>query len=143
LSYLKLKKRIKQNEGFSLKPYKDQLGFLTIGYGHLILDNEKSLLKKKIYKKELEKIFVQDFNRSLNNFNQHLKVFTSNKKEAELLIEMVFQLGTKGVLRFKNLLQNMNKGNKHLVCFEMMNSLWYKQTPKRVKILISFFLRNE
>ena len=143
MSYLKLKKRIKQNEGFSLKPYKDQLGFLTIGYGHLILDNEKSLLKKKIYKKELEKIFVQDFNRSLNNFNQHLKVFTSNKKEAELLIEMVFQLGTKGVLRFKNLLQNMNKRNKHLVCFEMMNSLWYKQTPKRVKILISFFLRNE
>ena len=131
------------NEGFSLKPYKDQLGFLTIGYGHLILDNEKSLLKKKIYKKELEKIFVQDFNRSLNNFNQHLKVFTSNKKEAELLIEMLFQLGTKGVLGFKNLLQNMNKGNKHLVCFEMMNSFWYKQTPKRVKILISFFLRNE
>ena len=143
MSYLKLKKRIKLNEGFSLKPYKDQLGFLTIGYGHLILDNEKSLLKKKIYKKELEKIFVQDFNRSLNNFNQHLKFFTSNKKEAELLIEMVFQLGTKGVFGFKNLLQNMNKGNKHLVCFEMMNSLWYKQTPKRVKILISFFLRNE
>ena len=143
LSYLKLKKRIKQNEGFSLKPYKDQLGFLTIGYGHLILDNEKRLLKKKINKKELEKIFVQDFNRSLNNFNQHLKFFTSNKKEAELLIEMVFQLGTKGVFGFKNLLQNMNKGNKHLVCFEMMNSLWYKQTPKRVKILISFFLRNE
>ena len=143
MSYLKLKKRIKQNEGFSLKPYKDQLGFLTIGYGHLILDNEKSLLKKKIYKKELEKIFVQDFTRSLNNFNQHLKDFTSNKKEAELLIEMLFQLGTKGVLGFKNLLQNMNKGNKHLVCFEMMNSLWYKQTPKRVKILISFFLRNE
>ena len=143
MRYQKLIKRIKKNEGFSLKPYKDQLGFLTIGYGHLILDNEKSLLKKKIYKKELEKIFVQDFNRSLNNFNQHLKVFTSNKKEAELLIEMVFQLGTKGVLGFKNLLQNMNKGNKHLVCFEMMNSLWYKQTPKRVKILISFFLRNE
>ena len=91
----------------------------------------------------MEKIFVQDFNRSLNNFNQHLKVFTSNKNEAELLIEMVFQLGTKGVLGFKNLLQNMNKGNKHLVCFEMMNSLWYKQTPKRVKILVSFFLRNE
>ena len=143
MSYLKLKKRIKQNEGFSLKPYKDQLGFLTIGYGHLILDNEKYLLKKKTYKKELEKIFVQDFNRSLNNFNQHLKFFTSNKKEAELLIEMVFQLGTKGVFGFKNLLQNMNKGNRYLVCFEMMNSLWYKQTPKRVKILVSFFLRNE
>ena len=143
MSYLKLKKRIKRNEGFSLKPYKDQLGFLTIGYGHLILDYEANLLKKKIYKNELEKIFEQDFNKALNNFNRHLKVFTSNKREAELLIEMVFQLGTKGVLGFKNLLQNMNKGNRHLVCFEMMKSLWYNQTPKRVKELIKVFLKNE
>ena len=42
------------NEGFSSKPYKDQLGYLTIGYGHLILPNEKFLLKKQIYKKALE-----------------------------------------------------------------------------------------
>ena len=47
LGYHNLKKRIKSNEGFSSKPYKDQLGYLTIGYGHLILPNEKTLLKKK------------------------------------------------------------------------------------------------
>jgi len=143
LSYHNLKKRIKQNEGFSVKPYKDQLGFLTIGYGHLILPNEESLIKKKIYKKELEKIFEQDFDKALKNFNVFLKNLTSNKKEDELLIEMIFQLGITGVLRFKNLLQNMSKGNKHLVCFEMMDSLWYKQTPKRVKALVSIFLKNE
>ena len=123
MSYNNLKKRIKKNEGFSPKPYKDQLGFLTIGYGHLVLPNETNLLEKKIYKKELKKIFEQDFNKALNNFKNSLKTFTSNKKEAELLIEMVFQLGKKNVLGFKNLLQNMSKGNKHLVCFEMMNSL--------------------
>jgi len=143
LSYHNLKKRIKQSEGFSLKPYKDQLGFLTIGYGHLILPNEKSLFEKKIYKKQLEKIFEEDFNKALRNFNDLLKSFTSNKKEAELLIEMIFQLGITGVLRFKNLLQNMSKGNKHLVCFDMMDSLWYKQTPKRVKNLVNIFLKNE
>ena len=44
LGYHNLKKRIKLNEGFSSKPYKDQLGFLTIGYGHLILSNEEVLL---------------------------------------------------------------------------------------------------
>jgi len=143
LSYHSLKKRIKQNEGFSLKVYKDQLGFLTIGYGHLILPSETNLLEKKIHKKELEKIFEQDFNKALNSFNDRLKIFTSNKKETELLVEMVFQLGIKGVLRFKSLLKNMNKGNKHLVCFEMMDSLWYKQTPNRVKILVKIFLKNE
>ena len=143
LSYHSLKKRIKKNEGFSLKAYKDQLGFLTIGYGHLILPSETNLLEKKIHKKELEKIFEQDFNKALNSFNDRLKIFTSNKKETELLVEMVFQLGIKGVLRFKSLLKNMNKGNKHLVCFEMMDSLWYKQTPNRVKILVKIFLKNE
>ena len=143
MGYYNLKKRIKVNEGFSSKPYKDQLGYLTIGYGHLILPNEKILLKKKIHKKELEEIFKKDFKKALYNFNTKLKHFTSNKKEADLLIEMVFQLGIKGCLKFKNLLKNMRKGNKHLVCFEMMNSLWYKQTPYRVKTLVKNFLKNE
>ena len=143
MGYYNLKKRIKLNEGFSFKPYKDQLGFLTIGYGHLILSNEKILLNKKTTKKEFEKIFEKDFNNALEDFNKKLKHLTSNKKEAELLIEMVFQLGIKGCLKFKNLLKNMRKGNKHLVCFEMMNSLWYNQTPNRVKKLIKVFLNNE
>ncbi len=141
LSYSVLKKRIKKNEGFRNKPYKDQLGFLTIGFGHLILSNEKHLLKKKTNKTELEKIFQEDFNKALRGFNTHLKHIPSNKKEKELLIEMVFQIGIKGVVKFKNLLKNMRKGNTHLLCFEMMESLWYKQTPSRVKNLIIVFLK--
>ena len=143
MGYHNLKKRIKLNEGFSSKPYKDQLGYLTIGYGHLILTNEKILLKKKIYQEELEEIFEKDFEKALNNFNNRFKYLTSNKKEAELLIEMIFQLGIKGCLKFNNLLKNMRKGNKCLVCFEMMDSLWYKQTPYRVKTLIKNFLKSE
>ena len=143
LGYYNLKKRIKSNEGFSSKPYKDQLGYLTIGYGHLILSNEKILLNKQIHKKELEEIFEKDFKRALSGFNNTFKSFILNKKETELLIEMIFQLGIKGCLKFKNLIKNMRKGNKHLVCFDMMDSLWYKQTPCRVKTLIKTFLKNE
>ena len=143
LRYLKLIKRIKKNEGFSSIPYKDQLGFLTIGYGHLILSNEKYLIETKQNKVELEKLFIQDFNNAVKDYKKHLKKNTSNKKEEELLIEMVFQIGIIGVLKFKNLLRNMRKKNKHLVCFEMMKSLWYNQTPKRVKELIKVFIKNE
>ena len=143
MGYYNLKKRIKLNEGFSLKPYKDQLGYLTIGYGHLILSNEKLLLKKQIHKKELEEIFEKDFKRALGNFNNTFKSLILNKKEKELLIEMIFQLGIKGCLKFKNLIKNLKKGNKHLVCLDMMDSLWYKQTPNRVKALIKTFLDNE
>ena len=143
MGYHNLKERIKSNEGFSSKPYKDQLGYLTVGYGHLILPNENILLKKKINKKELEEIFEKDFKKALSNFNNTFKPFTLNEKESELLIEMIFQLGIKGCLKFKNLIKNIKKGNKHLVCFDMMDSLWYKQTPNRVKALIKTFLNNE
>ena len=143
MGYHNLKERIKSNEGFSSKPYKDQLGYLTIGYGHLILPNENILLKKQIHKKELEEIFEKDFKKALSNFNNTFKPFTLNEKESELLIEMIFQLGIKGCLKFKNLIKNIKKGNKHLVCFDMMDSLWYKQTPNRVKTLIKAFLNNE
>ena len=143
MRYLKLIKRIKKNEGFSSIPYKDQLGFLTIGYGHLILSNEKHLIENKTSKDQLEKIFIQDFKNTTKNYKKYLKKKTSNKKEEELLIEMVFQIGVRGVLKFKNLLGNIRKKNKYLVCFEMMNSLWYNQTPKRVKELIKTFLKNE
>ena len=143
MGYHNLKERIKSNEGFSSKPYKDQLGYLTIGYGHLILPNENILLKKQIHKKELEEIFEKDFKKALSNFNNAFKSFTLKEKESELLIEMIFQLGIKGCLKFKNLIKNMKKGNKHLVCFDMMDSLWYKQTPNRVKNLIKTFLNNE
>ena len=142
LSYYNLKKRIKKNEGFSSKPYQDSLGFFTIGFGHLILPNEKHLLEKKIKKTDLEKIFQNDFYKALSGYNFFLKNFTSNKKEAELLIEMVFQLGIKRVCKFKKLLQNLNNEHKYLVCFEMMSSLWYKQTPNRVKNLVNVFLKN-
>ena len=143
MGYHNLKKRIKSNEGFSSKPYKDQLGYLTIGFGHLILSNEKILLKKRIHKKELEEIFEKDFKKALTGFNNTFKLLILNKKETELLIEMIFQLGIKGCFKFNNLLKNMRKGNKYLVCFEMMDSLWYKQTPHRVKALIKNFLNNE
>jgi len=143
LRYLNLIKRIKKNEGFSSAPYKDQLGFLTIGYGHLILPNEKYLAENKISKHKLERIFIQDFKSATKDYRKYLKKNTSNRKDEELLIEMVFQMGLKRVLKFRNLLDNMRKKNKHLVCFEMMNSLWYKQTPKRVKALIKIFLKNE
>ena len=143
MNFRELKKRIKKNEGFSLKPYKDQLGYLTIGYGHLILPNEAKLLKTKTNKAQLNAIFNQDFDRAVRDYKRLIKQKNHNRKDQELLIEMVYQMGAKRVLRFKKLILNMKKNKKYLVCFEMMDSLWYTQTPNRVKNLIRAFLKNE
>ena len=143
LNYYNLKKRIKKNEGFSQKPYRDKLGFLTIGYGHLVLSHEKHLINTKKTKQQLEEIFEDDFKRAVEDFNNHLNPYSFNQKDKELMIEMVFQIGILGVLKFKKLLTNLKKKHRYLVCFEMMNSLWYKQTPNRVKKLIKEFIKND
>ena len=61
--------RIKKNEGYSNKPYKDQLGFYTIGYGHLIRPYVKKYFKIKYKKKHFDELFEADFKKSLKALN--------------------------------------------------------------------------
>jgi len=142
LVYIGLKKRIKKNEGFSNKPYKDILGNTTIGYGHLIKKNENFSYKNKLTKKSLTTIFNSDFNIALKNYKKKLYKKYHNNKDKELIIEMIFQLGIKNVENFKKMIFNLNQKNRHMVALEMMNSLWYKQTPKRVEDLIKNYLKQ-
>ncbi len=137
-----LKKRIKSNEGYSDKSYRDQLGFQTIGYGHLIKEKDKIILNKNYSKKYLEDLFEKDFKNAVTAFNKNFKKLFLKKNEQELLIEMIYQMGVKKVLRFKKVIFYIKKNKKNMVCLEMMNSLWYKQTPKRVLNLIYNFRKN-
>ena len=138
--YTALKKRIKKNEGFSRKPYKDKLGNLTIGYGHLIRKNEKFLTTTTQTKKYLNQIFEKDFEIALEDYKKNFLEYNFNKKEEGLIIEMIFQLGLKNVLKFKKMFFYLKNKKKYTTAFEMMNSLWYKQTPKRVENLIKYYL---
>ena len=143
MKYLKLKKRIKNNEGFSIKPYKDQLGFYTIGYGHFIKKNEGFYFNKKYKKKHFEELFEKDFNMAINAYFSFFKKKKFDKKTKYLLVEMIFQMGIKKVLCFKKMLNNIDKKNYYLVALEMMDSLWFKQTPKRVEEMIYNYIKND
>ena len=141
MAYKSLKTRIKKNEGFSIKPYKDKLGNLTIGYGHLIKKNEVYLKNKNQTHQYLLDLFQKDFKKAVDAYNTNFFKYNFNKKEERLLIEMIFQLGIKNALKFKKMISNLKSKKKYLTAFEMMNSLWYKQTPKRVEILIKDYLK--
>ena len=143
--YTKLKTRIKKHEGFRNKVYLDQLGHPTIGYGHLVKKSDKIIIKKKYSKKYLTSLFEEDFNKALHNFNYHYPHFKIKKKIQEVLVEMIFQLGIKKTLKFKKFNFYLKNQQTYLAALEMINSLWYLQTPKRVdnliKILINY--KNE
>ncbi len=142
MSSKSLKLRIKKNEGYSNKPYKDQLGFYTIGYGHLIKPNEEKYFYNQYKKNHFETLFTTDFEKSNNEYKKLFNKKKYNSKEKDLLIEMLFQLGPKGVMGFKKMLFYLDKKQKYMTCLEMMNSLWYKQTPKRVEDLIKNFTKK-
>ena len=139
--YLDLKKKIKKNEGFSDTAYLDSLGFATIGYGHLIKPGEENLLYKKIPKKILIKIFNKDFKRSLEDYENLYKKKNYNQNIKEVLIEMIFQLGIEKQRKFVKVNGYLEKKQLFMASLEMINSLWYKQTPKRVDGLIASLLR--
>ena len=141
MNFTKLKLRIKKNEGYSRLPYKDQLGYHTIGYGHLIKKNEKLYFKKKFKKQYFEKLFDSDFNKCLIVYKKIFYKKSHTRNEKELLIEMLFQLGPSGLLKFKKMLYYLSKKQKYMVGLEMIDSLWYKQTPKRVNNLIKNFIK--
>ena len=74
-----LKKRIQKNEGFRSFLYLDKLGNPTIGYGHLIKNNENFISNKKYSKKLLKRLFEKDFNIALSDYNKNYKKFNYKK----------------------------------------------------------------
>lgn len=144
LNLIELSKRIKKNEGYRNKAYNDKLNFKTIGYGHLIKKNEKKLLKGKFKKSLLIEIFNKDFKKAVSDFKKNYNYKKIPRRAQEVIIEMIYQLGIRGVLKFKKFNKNINEGNIYLAAFEMLNSRWNKQTPKRVsKLIFILIYKNE
>ncbi len=135
-----MSKRIKANEGYSNIIYKDQLGYSTIGYGHLIKTSDFFDPKKKYSKKLLLQIFNSDLNKAIRDFNKYYPNKKHPENIQEVIIEMVFQLGIKGVLKFNKFNLSIKKKYYYLAAFEMIKSKWYLQTPRRVDKLISILL---
>ena len=127
----RLKKRIKENEGYKNFAYRDCLGFLTIGYGHLIKKNEKKFLYNKFSKKTLLKVFESDFQVATKDYQKNYKKENFPQNIKEVFVEMIFQLGIKKQKKFKKMIKHIKKRSFFMAALEMKDSLWNKQTPKR------------
>lgn len=117
-----LLEEIKVNEGFVGTVYKDTLGFDTIGYGtKLPLSKDEAevvaemRLKAKIKELEAKEPFVNKL---------------PLDKQA-VVIEMSYQMGVNGVLKFKKMWKALKEGDYETASKEMLDSRWYVQTPNR------------
>lgn len=121
--------RIARHEGLRLKPYRDQVGKLTIGYG-------RNLDDKGITKDEAIFLRGNDIQEVTDELNNNLPFFKDLEWTYKaVLIEMCYQLGIKGLMEFKNTLAAFGQRDYKSAAAHMRDSKWYKQVPERAEEL--------
>ena len=117
--------RICENEGFRSKPYQCSEGVWTIGHGITYLTEDESLaiVAERVGSKHLGLLDQLDWYRDLPANVQGV------------ILEMCFQIGTSGMLKFKKMIANMQDKNWKGAAEEMKDSKWYRQTKNRCERL--------
>ena len=121
----KLIEQLKIQEGLRLKPYQCTAGKWTIGYG-------RNLEDKGITTYEAEILLTHDVNAITAELSSAFE-FWGNLNEARkaVLINMAFNIGVNGLMKFKKTLSYVRLGMYSDAGIEMMNSKWAKQVPNR------------
>ena len=131
-----LKKRIREHEGYRDRPYLDSLGKATIGFGHLITEEDEFEEGKQYPKEQLLKLFDKDFEKAEMGADQLVGSIQELHIEAKNVItEMVFQLGTQGVRNFRNMISALHDRDYQRASAEMLDSRWHAQTTNRCESL--------
>ena len=111
---------------------------LVVGIGHDILKTDNLELGDEITVDEMNTFFKVDVTACLDIMTGVLANFQDHPAEVHLVVSaMCFQMGRRGVLKFKKMIQAINDCNYDKAADEMLDSLWAKQTPERAKRMAS------
>lgn len=126
----RLKSELIHDEGLVLHEYKDHLGYSTIGVGRLI-DERKG---GGITKEEAMYLLDNDIKRKMAEVKKRIKFWNKlDDTRQRALMNMAFQLGVNGLMRFQKMLWAMEREQWDLAHAEALDSAWAGQTPRRAK----------
>ena len=142
--------RLKYHEGCVLFPYKDTRGYLTIGIGRCIEKNPFTVDELKVIgdwkhgiTREMAHMLCRnDIDRCISDLRKKVEFFDKLDKERQyVLIDLCFNMGIKGLLKFKNMLLALGTGNWNKAADELLNSKYALQVGKRA-IRLASTIRN-
>ena len=142
--------RLKFHEGLMLEPYRCTRGKLTIGIGRCIDTNPfttEELIsigdwKHGITREMAHMLCMNDINRCISDLRKKIEFFEKLDKERQyVLIDLCFNMGIKGLLKFKNMLSALGTGNWNKAADELLNSKYASQVGKRA-IRLASTIRN-
>jgi len=131
------KDRVRLHEGCVEIVYLDSLGKATIGIGHLVQPHEKERYKEGVTlsQQEIDDLFDIDLNRAAAGAEELIGDIELPSVIELVLVEMVFQLGKKGVSKFKGMWKALSEKDFVQAAIEMRDSRWKLQTPGRCESL--------
>lgn len=120
---------LKRDEGLKLKPYRDTVGKWTIGIG-------RNLDDVGISEAEAEYLFNNDIDRTIAEMDQQMRWWqTLDTPRRRVLLNMGFNLGVPGLLKFVKTLAAVREGRYNDAADGMLASKWAGQVGDRAKRL--------
>lgn len=127
----KLIEQLLFHEGLRLKPYRDTVGKLTIGVG-------RNLDDKGITQEEALHLLENDIHEVEAKLRQALPwIQDLDEVRYRVLVDMGFNLGVAGLLKFKRTLRFVETGNYASAAGAMLESKWARQVKARASRLAS------
>lgn len=121
-----------RDEGLELSAYQDSLGFWTIGIGRLI-DKRRG---GGISKDEALYLFHNDLREKAAYLDVALPWWQEmTPPRQRVLLNMAFNLGVNGLLKFNNTLAAMKRGDYEEAALGMLKSRWAQQVGARAERL--------
>ena len=123
-----LTEQLRRDEGTESCAYQDSLGYWTIGVGRLIDARKGGGLSND----EIDYLLDNDIKATTAEVLRALPwAARLSEPRRAVLVNMAFQMGTKGLLAFHRTLGSVEDGQYGDAAVEMLNSTWAKQTPAR------------
>lgn len=119
-----LRQQLIAHEGIVLKPYRCTAGYLTLGVG-------RNLEQRGISPNEANFLLDNDIAHFEKLVKSHIDVSKCNEARTAVLINMAFNLGINGLLKFKNTIAAVEAQDFTHAAAEMLDSQWAHQVGNR------------
>lgn len=131
------KNLISNDEGFSGKVYTDTKGFLTIGFG-FNLNNQNMPISVAL---DWLDLILNSIEHSLENTISFWDSLNDPRKY--VLINMAYQMGIGGLLAFHDMLKALERKDYAATVAAMKDSVWYREFTARASRLMKIMLSGE
>ena len=140
MDIVKLREQLEIDEGVKYKVYKDHLGYLTFGIGHLITASDPEngwSVGTDVDEYRVREAFEDDVQGVISDCEKLYVQWEHLPEEVKLIVaNMMFNMGYTRLSKFKGMKRGVDARDWNAAADEMVDSRWYRQVTNRADRLV-------